>query len=81
MSIWNSIVRHIDTLVPRRSRVRRRSIDSATARTTENAADDVVRAASWQEERPLVCRVCGYRSGPEHKYCLRCLTETMERAT
>jgi uncharacterized OB-fold protein len=39
-----------------------------------------VRGSSWQAERPLVCRVCGYRSGPEHKYCLRCLTETMERA-
>ena len=72
MSIWNSIVRHIDTLVPRRARRR------VTTTATEN--DDVVRAASWQEERPLVCRVCGYRSGPEHKYCLRCLTDTMERA-
>jgi hypothetical protein len=76
MSIWNSIVRYIDPLVPRRSRMRR----PARSAATEHAADDVVRAQSWQEERPLVCRVCGYRSGPEHKYCLRCLTETMERA-
>jgi hypothetical protein len=76
MSIWNSIVRYIDPLVPRRSRMRRREPTSAT----DAAADDVVRGSSWQAERPLVCRVCGYRSGPEHKYCLRCLTETMERA-
>jgi hypothetical protein len=72
MSIWNSIVRYIDPLVsrnPRRPRRRR-----------EAAGNDVVRASSWLEERPLVCRVCGYRSGPEHRHCLRCLTETMERA-
>ena len=72
MSIWNSIVRYIDPLVPRRAQRR--------PRATETKADDVVRSPSWQEERPLVCRVCGYRSGPEHRYCLRCLTETMERA-
>jgi len=28
---------------------------------------------------PLTCRVCGYQGGPEHKFCPRCLAETMER--
>jgi hypothetical protein len=28
---------------------------------------------------PLVCRVCGYSGGPEHRFCPRCLAETMER--
>ena len=72
MSIWNSIVRYIDPLVSRHPR--------RQLRRSEAARDDVVRSPSWQQERPLVCRVCGYRSGPEHRYCLRCLTETMERA-
>jgi uncharacterized OB-fold protein len=29
--------------------------------------------------KPLVCRVCGYSGGPEHRFCPRCLAETMER--
>jgi len=28
---------------------------------------------------PLRCHVCGYEGGPEHKFCPRCLAETMER--
>jgi hypothetical protein len=77
MSIWNSIVRYIDPLVSRRPRRPLRRSDTAVDAA---AGDDIVSSPSWQAERPLVCRVCGYRSGPEHRYCLRCLTETMERA-
>ncbi|HEX6837240.1 MAG TPA: hypothetical protein VF334_11740 [Polyangia bacterium] len=30
-------------------------------------------------KQPLVCRVCKYEGGPEHRFCPRCLAETMER--
>lgn len=74
MSIWNSIVRLIDPLVPQRRKSR------AQRSAHPPGSDDVVRPPSWREQLPLVCRVCGYRSGPEHRHCLRCLTETMDRA-
>jgi hypothetical protein len=65
MSILDSLLRFIDPIEFRQKQQERRRASRAEAPRRAGP--------------PLVCRVCGYTGGPEHRYCPRCLAETMER--
>ena len=50
---------------------------------TPESDDDLVEVLPPPQADPaaptLTCRVCGYQAKTHHRYCPRCLAETMER--
>jgi hypothetical protein len=78
MSIFDSLIRLVDPVAFRKKqeqqRQKRKAQPPGLDDDVELPPDRPAPAAS-----PLTCRVCGYRGGPEHRYCPRCLAETMER--
>jgi hypothetical protein len=80
MSILDSLLRFVDIIEYRQKqqeRQRKRKVQPP-------GADDEVDVELPPDrpphaEAPLVCRVCAYQGGPEHRFCPRCLAETMER--
>ena len=80
MSILDSLLKWIDPIEFRKTTAERRRKRKAQPPGNDDEVD-----VALPEERPmragapLVCRVCGYEGGPEHRYCPRCLAETMER--
>ena len=80
MSILDSLLRFIDPVQFREQQEERRRKRDAIP--PELDGDEVAlppprpRAA---EASPLFCRICGYSGGPEHRFCPRCLAETMQR--
>lgn len=80
MSILDSLLRWVDINEYRKKQEDRRA---ARKKLPPGDDDDVdVQLPPPRPEgnvKPLVCRVCGYTGGPQHKFCPRCLAETMER--
>jgi rubrerythrin len=66
MSIFDTLLRLVDPIAHRQKQEQRRVERKGPSRPAPAGA-------------PLICRVCGYEGGPEHRYCPRCLAETMER--
>ena len=80
MSILDSLLRFIDPIAhmeKQQEHRRRQKAQPPGDGDDEDVALPPPRADSQQT--PLVCRVCGYQGGPEHRFCPRCLAETMER--
>ena len=80
MSILDSLLRWVDVNVYRQKQLERR--EARKKRPPGLPDDDDVELPEPRPEQassPLTCRVCGYTGGPEHKFCPRCLAETMER--
>lgn len=79
MSIFDSLLRIVDPIAYRKKQEQRRQ--KRTLQPPGVGDDDVAlpppRPAAAAP--PLRCRVCGYSGGPEHRFCPRCLAETMER--
>ena len=80
MSILHSLLRWVDIIEYRQKqsgdRETRRSGRPAFPTTTTSSCR---RSGRPRRTAPLVCRICGYSGGPEHRFCPRCLAETMER--
>ncbi|HEY2743381.1 MAG TPA: hypothetical protein VGL86_02105 [Polyangia bacterium] len=80
MSILDTLLRWVDV-----NEYRKKQTDRREARKKRPPGvpddDDIALPPSRPEGavRPLVCRVCGYTGGPAHRFCPRCLAETMER--
>jgi rubrerythrin len=80
MSILDSLLRFVDPISFRKKQEelqRKRKVQPP-------GSDDEVDLPAQDEwparaATPLICRVCGYSGGPEHRFCPRCLAETMER--
>lgn len=82
MSILDSLLRFVDPV----EFGSKRAADRQTRKTQPPGLDDDDDEVELPPSRPesaaapLVCRVCGYTGGPEqHRFCPRCLAETMER--
>ena len=78
MSILDSLLRFVDPIEFRKKQEERRQ----KRKVQPPGVDDDVELPPSRpagEAPPLVCRVCGYSGGPEHRFCPRCLAETMER--
>ena len=80
MSMFESLLRFIDTIAYRKKQEERRMKRKAQP-PGDDDDDDIELPPSRPEPvgAPLRCRVCGYSGGPEHRFCPRCLAETMER--
>ena len=80
MSILDSLLRWIDINEHRVQQEERRQARKKLPPGVDDD-DDIALPPSRPagEARPLTCRVCGYTGGPEHRFCPRCLAETMER--
>ena len=80
MSIFDSLLRLFDPIELRKKQEKRRRIRKAQP---PGFGDDEELALPPSRPAPaearLVCRVCGYQGGPAHRFCARCLAETMER--
>jgi rubrerythrin len=80
MSVLDSLLRFIDPIEFRKVKEERRRKRQAQPPGADDDLDVAMPAERPQHAgAPLVCRVCGYSGGPEHKFCPRCLAETMER--
>ncbi len=81
MSILDSLLRFVDPVAFMNKRAERRRQQKAQPPGVPDD-EDVELPPSRPETAhpPLVCRVCGYQGGPEHRFCPRCLAETMERS-
>jgi hypothetical protein len=80
MSILHSILRFIDPVEYRRTQEeRRRKREAIPPEVDDDLIDEPPPRPTPAAGAPLICRVCGYSGGPEHKFCPRCLAETMER--
>ncbi len=80
MSILDSLLRFVDPIHFRKKQEeRRRQRKVQPPGVDDDVAVDVPDAPPARAAAPLVCRVCGYQGGPEHRFCPRCLAETMER--
>jgi len=80
MSILDSLIRFVDPVefIKKQAERRRQQKEQPPGVPDD---EDVSLPPSRPEpaKAPLVCRVCGYQGGPEHRFCPRCLAETMER--
>jgi hypothetical protein len=80
MSILDSLLRLVDVI-----EFRKKQEDRRRKRKAQPPGDDDNVDVTLPPERParaqapLTCRVCAYQGGPEHRFCPRCLAETMER--
>jgi len=80
MSILDSLIRFVDPVEFRKKQAERRRQRKAQPPGVPDDEDVALPASRPEPARtPLVCRVCGYQGGPEHRFCPRCLAETMER--
>ena len=80
MSMLDSLLRFVDIIQFRQKQQetkRKRKVQPPGADDDVDVELPPERPAHAQA--PLVCRVCGYQGGPEHRFCPRCLAETMER--
>lgn len=78
MSMLDSLWRFVDPIEFRKKQEERRQ----KRKVQPPGVDDDVELPPARPDGkapPLVCRVCGYSGGPEHRFCPRCLAETMER--
>ena len=80
MSVFDSLLRLIDPVAHRRKQEQRRRARKAQPPGLGDD-DEIALPPSRPDpsQAPLVCRVCGYQGGPAHRFCPRCLAETMER--
>ena len=80
MSILDSLLRFIDPIAHMEKQQERRRQKKAQPPGEDDDEDvELPPSRPAPEETPLICRVCGYQGGPEHRFCARCLAETMER--
>ncbi len=80
MSILDSLLRFIDPVHFREQQEeRRRKRDAIPPEVDADDVDLPPARPPGAAAVPLVCRICGYSGGPEHRFCPRCLAETMER--
>ena len=81
MSILDSLLRFVDIIEFRQKQQegqRKRKVQPPGA--DDDADVEVPPDRPPHAQAPLVCRICGYQGGPEHRFCPRCLAETMERS-
>lgn len=79
MSILHSLLRYIDPIGFRQKQEERRREREAVPPDLEGDDIGLPPPRPDAAHQPLVCRLCGHRGGAEHRYCPRCLAETMER--
>jgi rubrerythrin len=80
MSIFESLLRFIDIIEFRNKQEERRVKRKEQPPGDDDDVDiEVPPSRPESVGAPLRCRVCGYSGGPEHRFCPRCLAETMER--
>jgi len=81
MSILDSLLRWVDIIEFRQKQIDRAEAQKKRAPGDPDNEDDIELPPDRPQAKgaPLVCRVCGYTGGPEHRFCPRCLAETMER--
>jgi hypothetical protein len=79
MSVLDSLLRLVDPIAHRQKQEERRRKRNVQPPGVDAELDSPATRPE-QAAAPLVCRVCGYRGGPDHPYCPRCLAQTMERA-
>jgi hypothetical protein len=81
MSILDSLLRFVDPIAHRKKQEERRQKRKVQPPGFDDEVDVPEAAAGGpaKAEARLTCRVCGYSGGPEHRFCPRCLAETMER--
>lgn len=80
MSLFEPLLRFVDIIAFRKKqeeRQRKRKAQPPGVPDDEEVALPEPRPSAVGA--PLTCRVCRYEGGPEHKFCPRCLAETMER--
>ncbi len=80
MSIFDSLLRLFDPVALRKKQEDHRRMQKVQPPGVGD--DDEVELPPSRPSpaaAPLTCRVCGYQGGPEHRFCPRCLAETMER--
>lgn len=80
MSILDSLIRFVDPVEFIKKQGERRRQQKEQPPGVPDDEDVTLPPPRPQPAKaPLVCRVCGYQGGPEHRFCPRCLAETMER--
>ena len=80
MSILHSLLRWIDVNEFGNKRQERRQTEKKRAPGLDDDEDvELPPDRPSGTAKPLTCRVCGYTGGPDHRFCPRCLAETMER--
>jgi hypothetical protein len=79
MSILDTLLRFVDPIAHRERQEERRRKREAVPPDAEG--DDVgvlpERPPSAAADRRFGCRICAYETGSEHRFCPRCLAETM----
>ncbi|MDB4970254.1 MAG: hypothetical protein JWN44_5943 [Myxococcales bacterium] len=81
MSIFDSLLRLVDPIAYRKKQEERRQKRKVQPPGFDDGVElpDAPPGGAGVAAAPLTCRVCGYRGGPDHRFCPRCLAETMER--
>lgn len=81
MSLFEPLLRFVDSIAFRKKQEERRVKRKAQPPGSDDDAEEIELPPPRPERAgaPLRCRICGYTGGPEHRYCPRCLAETMER--
>jgi hypothetical protein len=80
MSLFEPLLRFVDVIAFRKKQdERQRKRKAQPPGVPDDEEVEVPPSRPPAALAPLTCRVCGYRGGPEHKFCPRCLAETMER--
>jgi hypothetical protein len=81
MSIFDSLLRLVDPIAYRKKQEERRQKRKVQPPGFDDEVDvpDAPPGGTAHAAPPLICRVCGYSGGPDHRFCPRCLAETMER--
>jgi len=80
MSILHSLLKWVDIIEYRMKQAGDRTTRKKRAPGLPDDEDvELPEERPASAEAPLVCRICGYSGGPEHRFCPRCLAETMER--
>jgi hypothetical protein len=81
MSILHSFLRFIDPVQYRQQEEDKRRKREALPPEVDGKDVELPAPRSVEARAPLLrCRVCGYQAETRHRYCPRCLAETMERA-
>jgi hypothetical protein len=79
MSILQSLLRFVDPIQYRQiQEERRRKREALPPDVDPDEIDEPSPPPSRKQRGTLTCRVCGYSAPTQHRYCPRCLAETME---